>query len=159
MVMCASFFSLAACDRRNALTIGGLKTVIGDSNVATVRGGWVLETGEWASPQMAVSITCDHYANTCLESTARIGKGARGRMLLADGTIWNVERWDMAGIQASVDAPCVQWKLLISFAEQQAKKTSTAKSIVGICADYVAWKPVSFLLIDGGLDQGPKTNE
>lgn len=146
----------AGCGDADRITVGGPKGVTGDSTVATARGGWLLETGEWASPRMAVSITCDRFTNTCTESTARIGKGANGRMLLADGTVWTVTRWDANGIEASMDAACVRWSLLLDFASQQAKKSSTAKSITGICADYATWKPTSFALVDGGADQGPQ---
>jgi hypothetical protein len=149
----------AGCDDGDRLTVGGPKGVTGDSTVATARGGWLLETGEWASSQMAVSIACDRFTNTCTESTARIGKGANGRMLLADGTAWTVTRWDANGIEASMDAACVRWSLLIDFASQQAKKSSTAKSITGICADYATWKPTSFALVDGGPDQGVQSDE
>ncbi|MCA2985723.1 hypothetical protein [Gemmatimonas sp.] len=144
----------AACRDRDTINIGGPKSIQGDSLYAVVRGGWLLETGDAPSPQMAASITCERYSSRCTESSARIGKTPTGRILFADGTVWEVVRWDATGIEATMDAPCGRWSLLIDFAKQQAKKSLTAISITGICADYATWKPSSFLLVNGGPDQG-----
>jgi hypothetical protein len=140
---------LAGCRSADRINIGGPKEVMGDSIVATARGAWELETGDAPSSRLALSLFCDHRSKTCTESTARIGTGPRGRFLFADGTFWTVDRWDAAGLEASMDAPCVRWTLLVDFATQQAKKSLTAKSITGMCAEFASWKPSSFTLVDG----------
>lgn len=154
--MCAALVGLAACGRESPLNIGGPKGVTGDSTVATVRGAWVLETGEAPSAQIAVHIFCDRHANACTESIARISRGGAQPMLFANTNFWTVERWDTQGVEAVMDAPCVGWRLLIDFAAQQATEALTAKSISGPCAEYAKWKPTSFRLVDGTADLGER---